>query len=278
LTAQQKQALIVDVKSADFWRMKAALEKLAAKDPKAPDADLGALIYPLTSHEGPFIRTAAFGAIKKWAPDLHDKAALNYRYRMSTEAVEPPDRPVTKDTPLPVGLIVCARSQCGWRGAEVREVLSNGKVKVKYGGNSPPWDLEVARADLQLAPDEVDQPNLDEKALTLVRGTGGASAAGASAFRTWTDNTGTFRLEAEVRGVADGKVKLLIRDLNAADTRTATWEAPIFCAQTLGTDAPVAHWYLAEYFLTKWTAWQALLSRYLQVFRTRPRGCAEPMA
>ena len=58
----------------------------------------------------------------------------------------------------------------------------------------------------------------------------------------------------------------LIRDLNAADTYTANWEAPVVCAETLGTDAPVDHWYLAEYFLTNWTAWQALLSRYLQYF------------
>ena len=58
----------------------------------------------------------------------------------------------------------------------------------------------------------------------------------------------------------------LIRDLNVADTRTASWDVPIVCAETLGTDAPVERWYLAEYFLTNWTAWQALLSRYLQYF------------
>jgi hypothetical protein len=52
----------------------------------------------------------------------------------------------------------------------------------------------------------------DEKALALVRGTGGASVAGASAFRTWTDSTGSFRIEAEFLGVADGKVKLRRKD------------------------------------------------------------------
>jgi hypothetical protein len=65
---------------------------------------------------------------------------------------------------------------------------------------------------VQLAPDEVDQPNLDEKTLALVRGTGGASAAGASAYRNWTDNTGSFRVEAQFLGLADGKVKLRRKD------------------------------------------------------------------
>jgi len=58
----------------------------------------------------------------------------------------------------------------------------------------------------------------------------------------------------------------LIRDLYAADTPTAGWETPVVCAETLGNDAPVDRWYLAEYFLTTWTAWHSLLSRYLQYF------------
>jgi hypothetical protein len=192
--------------------MKGALEKLAAKEPQEPDLAVGQVLLPATKNSSPFVRGPAFAALKKWAPELHDKAQLNYRYLSSSDTVEPPNRPLTADTPLPVGLIVCARAQAGWRGAEVREVTPDGKVKVRYSANRPPWDMELPRADIQLAPIEVEQPNLDENALAQVYGNRGAASTESSMFRTWMDNTGTFRIEAQFLGVVEGKVRLRRKD------------------------------------------------------------------
>lgn len=216
LTADQKKALIADLKSGDFWRMKNALEKLAAKNVTDDDQELVAAIVPTAKHENPFIRRGAQAALKKWAPNLERKAKLNEAF-LGPRDVQPTDKLVTESTPLPVGLILCARDFSGWHPVEVREVLPDGRVKVSFRG----WGRRegtFARADLRLAPEEVDQPALAAAASPAAPAVPAAPAPAPvpapvrTEYRLWTDASGKFQVEAEYVAVVDGKVQLRRKD------------------------------------------------------------------
>jgi hypothetical protein len=215
LTRDQRQSLLADVRSGDHWRVTKALDKLAARTPTEADKDIAAAIYAATKSENVFIRQAAQKALKPWAPELERKAKLNEAFQ-GPHNVEPSDRSVTQQTALPVGLILCARDFAGWHPVEVREVLPGGQVKVHFRG----WGSRegvVARADLRFAPDDLDQPGLDAESLAQMRGETGAttetaSSGAASAYRVWTDDTGSFKIEAEFKGVVDNKVQLRRKD------------------------------------------------------------------
>lgn len=213
LTRDQRLSLLADVRSGDHWRTTKALDKLAARTPSA-DKEIVAAIYAATKSDNVFIRQAAQKALKPWAPELERKAKLNEAFQ-GPQDVEPSDRPVTERTPLPVGLILCARDFAGWHPVEVREVLPDGKVKVHFRGWGPREGV-VARADLRLAPEDLDQPALGVQTGPQTRGeTDSGTAAtdsGTAAFRTWMDDTGSFKIEAEFLGVAENKVQLRRRD------------------------------------------------------------------
>jgi hypothetical protein len=110
---------------------------------------------------------------------------------------------VTADTFLPVGLIVQFRySPSFWFAGEILEVLPDGKVKVKgrgFGGQT----RTVPLAQVQLAPEELSQPNLTADQIARVYNSNPLFGK----VRTWTDSKGRT-VEAEYRGFADGKVQL----------------------------------------------------------------------
>lgn len=215
LTPQQRLALLADVRSGDHWRVTAALDKLAAKTPKASDKEVVDAIYPATKSDNVFIRQAAQKALKQWAPELERKAKLNEAF-LGPHNVEPSDRPVTTRTPLPIGLILCARDFAGWHPVEVREVLPGDNVKVHFRGWGPREGV-ISRADLRLAPEDLDQPAVDPQTLAQTRGETGArtettDSGAALSYRTWSDDTGSFKIEAEFLGVVEAKVHLRRKD------------------------------------------------------------------
>ncbi|MCY2987858.1 MAG: SHD1 domain-containing protein [Planctomycetota bacterium] len=214
LTRDQRLSLLADVRSGDHWRTTKALDKLAARTPKGADKEIVDAIYAATKSDNVFIRQAAQKALKPWAPDLERKAKLNEAFQ-GPQDVTPSDRPVTQRTPLPVGLILCVRDFAGWHPVEVRELLSGGKVKVQFRG----WGQRegvFARADLRLAPEDLDQPALGDQTAKQLRGETGAESettdSGIASYRTWMDDTGSFKIEAEFLGVAENKVQLRRKD------------------------------------------------------------------
>jgi len=212
LTAAQKKSLINDIRSGEHFRVKHALEKIAAKNDTDDDPELVAAIASASKDDNVFIRRAAQAALNKWAPHLERKAKLNEAF-MGPQRVEPTDKLVAGDTPLPVGLILCARDFSGWYAVEVRDVLPDGKVKVNFRG----WGLRqgtFSRADLRLPPDEVDQPALANAPSAQPAATAAVAspAPSRSEYRIWTDDTGTFQVEAMYLGVTDGKVQLRRKD------------------------------------------------------------------
>ena len=117
--------------------------------------------------------------------------------------------PVKESTPLPSGLIVAMREHVTWYAVKVLRVLDNGQVEVQRQGRVS-WRSKVERANLCLAPPEVDQTDLDPAALAATKPA--ATPAAASEFRTWRDVSGQFSLEAKFAGIDADRVKLVGKD------------------------------------------------------------------
>jgi hypothetical protein len=116
-------------------------------------------------------------------------------------------------TPLYVGQLVQAqRPNYGdfWRAAQVQELLPDGKVKLGFltWGEAKHSDT-VARRNIQLAPDELEQPARPRTAAAVTDATVSPAPATASgAARTWSDATGRFKVEAVFVSVGDGTVSI----------------------------------------------------------------------
>ena len=214
LTPKERRQVVADIASSDFWKVKGALDKLASKTPQEPDPKIIEAILSKVEDSNLNIKHAAWPALKKWAPEVARKIELNQKYA-DHWPVASTERPVTETTTLVVGQIIQARDYAGWHPAEIKEVLADGKVKLVYRGRGGGWAKDYSRSDIQLAPDEVDQPNLDAQTLAQLRAASGAPTASADntpAWRTWTDNTGSFSVEAQFLGVSEGKVQLRRKD------------------------------------------------------------------
>ena len=214
LTPKERRQVVADIASSDFWKVKGALDKLASKTPQEPDPKIVEAILSKVEDSNLNIKHAAWPALKKWAPEVARKIELNQKYADHWPAAST-ERPVTETTPLVVGQIIQARDYAGWHPAEIKQLLPDGKVKLVYRGRGGGWAKDYSRSDIQLAPDEVDQPNLDAQTLAQLRAASGSSTASADntpAWRTWTDSTGTFSVEAQFLGMSEGKVQLRRKD------------------------------------------------------------------
>jgi hypothetical protein len=130
---------------------------------------------------------------------------LNRAYQ-GRRPLEPTGPPVLDHTPLPAGLIVAARKHGTWFPAKVLGVLDTGQVQVNI--NQSPWNDTCPRADLRLAPPEVEQPNVDPSLLA----TAASGPVSDGTYRTWTDDSGTFRIEAKYLATDGEKVRLAKKD------------------------------------------------------------------
>jgi hypothetical protein len=163
------------------------------------------------------VQQAADRALVKWSPEHKRTADLNRSFQ-GPGFVSPSERPVGETTRLFEGQILLANDTGAWYPAEIVELMPDGQVRVTFRGWGNARDKAVPRSRLQLAPDDVAQPNLSAAQLAELRGRSVAEPAGATptaaaaGMRIWTDNTGTYKIEAVYAGLDDGKVKLKRKD------------------------------------------------------------------
>ena len=100
---------------------------------------------------------------------------------------------------MPTGVVTIGR-------AEISEILDKGRVKVHYPGFGKNWDKVVRKTSLRWRGVPPDRAAPKAGAATV-----------AAEMRTWTDSTGTHKIEAQFAGLADGKVTL-----KKADGKTVT--------------------------------------------------------
>jgi hypothetical protein len=195
LTPDEKQATLAALNSGDTTVMLESLKMLSGKTPKDPDPEIADSIRPLLVNSNKKVAEDAHKALVAWSREYKKKADLNKAYN-GRSPIGSSGLTVTARTPLYQGQIVQARySPSFWFAAEVLETLDDGKVMVRLRGGSR-RDMSLPRSQIQLAPDEVDQPNKP------------ASLADTPKPRTWTDSTGKHKIEATYLGVEDNKVKL----------------------------------------------------------------------
>jgi hypothetical protein len=198
LTADEKQAALAALAGADAAAQVKALADLATKNPLDADPDVASAIEALLKHDDQALRLAAHQALLKWSMAYRPRGELDEDYA-GPRAVASSARPVSAQTPLYVGQIVQLRDNRRWIPADILELAADGRVKVHpRGRNTDAWDKLVSRDQLQLAPDELFQP--------------ARSPAASGGLHTWTDVSGTHKIQAEYLGVQDGKVRLKRQD------------------------------------------------------------------
>jgi hypothetical protein len=208
-----KQQLVASLSSGNLARILQGLRDLEQKSPKDTDAEIVAAIQPLLQHANRGVQDAAEKALAKWSPEYREKAEIDRAYR-GPGFVSDSRRPVGESTPLFPGQIVAGHDTGAWYAAEILDVLPNGDVQLQFRG----WGNRtktLPRSKLQLAPPGVDQPNLTPEQLAALEGKSPVSAPGDSSgrgMRTWSDDSGSFTIEAQFLGCDADKVRLRRKD------------------------------------------------------------------
>jgi len=170
IKGEQRQQLIVVLRSSDGPDLVAALKQLSGKTPRSDD-ELARAIRPHLNHSEASVQNLAKKALAAFSPDYKRQHDLTAQYRGS-QPVSELGLWVSYDTPLPAGLIVAANmyghGESRYYPATVQAILSNGLVKVKHHGRGG-RGAERLREDIFLAPQEVEQPNLDNYQLEQIR-------------------------------------------------------------------------------------------------------------
>ena len=195
LTAEEKTEVLAALRSGESDKALKSLEQLGKKSPKEPDPEVAAAIQSLLGDPSKKLQEVASKTLAKWSPEYKMKYELNKAYD-SHMPVKATGRTVTESTPLYAGQLVAAKLYASWFAAEILELRPDGKVLVRKRGFAP-REHTVTRQEIQLAPDELDQPN---KPASL--------AATTPAVRTWSDASGKFKVEATYLAISDGKVTI----------------------------------------------------------------------
>lgn len=195
LTAEEKTAALAALSSSDSDEVLKALGQLGKKSPQEPDTEVAAAIQSLLGNPSKKIQEEASKTLARWSPAYKVKFELNKAYD-SHMPVKSTGRAVTDSSQLYVGQFVQAKLYASWFAVEILELRPDGKVLVRKRGFAP-QEHTISKSDIQLAPDELDQPN---KPASL--------ASTAPGPRTWSDATGSFKVEAIFVKSADGKVTL----------------------------------------------------------------------
>jgi len=226
LTPEEKVAALTGLGSEDPDRILNSLKSLRDRTPKEPDPEVLAILQTLVKSRNKKVASDAQETLAAWSPVYKKRLDLNKAYA-SHMPVESTNRKVDESTPLFVGQIVQMQpNRSFWHAAEILEMLPNGRVMVQTRGIGQREHL-VARHELQLAPEDVDQPSPAAVIPSTVATNPPATSTTATppkpmstseskpvsaTLRTWTNHTGDFKVEATFLSFLDGKVKLRRKD------------------------------------------------------------------
>jgi hypothetical protein len=207
IEGDERKEVLAALKSNNLPKLESTLKMLAGKTERT-DEEIAQAINPLLNHPHASVRKNAKSALAKFSPEFKRINDLNRAYAHHRNKLSDLGPPVMDNTPLPPGLIVAARWHNRWSAAKVVQVLENGQVEVQF--REWPWKEKRNRADIRLAPPEVEQPDVDPSLLAGIASAGTATTGMTpGAYRSWTDSTGTFTIEAKYVGTEGEKVRLL---------------------------------------------------------------------
>ena len=204
IEGDERKQVLNDLGANNLAVLGTTLKMLADKTERSDD-EIAQAVKPLTKHSDPKVSEQAKSALAKFSPEFKKVDALNTAYNKFFPVKELGPA-VTDQTPLPPGLILAARRHSSWYAAKVLGELSDGRIQVQF--QKVPWKEDLARADLRLAPPEVEQPNVDPAQLS---GKTSGPPAGQG-FRTWADDSGTFTIQAKYAGIDGQNIRLVRED------------------------------------------------------------------
>lgn len=197
IVGKELEELLSDLDSTTTTKKHSALIKLSQKELLESDPKLVDAIRKIAKSSDVFA-SFADNILQKVDP-IH---RVNKQYE-GTGFVDSTELFVDATTDLFVGQIVQIREHGRvWQAAEITELLPDGKVATRYRG----WGQRTAtllRNQIQLAPKEVVQPKRPDKSPATA-----PQPVGSSTTRTWSDSSGSFKVEATYLGVSDDKVVL----------------------------------------------------------------------
>ena len=206
IQGDERKQILQALKSNNLAIAGPILKALAAKSERS-DEEIAQAIQPLLKNRDPVVREQAMAALAKVSPKFKDVHALNEAYSGFFPLKEMGPH-ATAQTPLPPGLIVAASRHGSWFAAKILGELHDGRIQVQF--QKVPWKAELARSDIRLAPPEVEQPNVDPGLLSPTTPT--ASPSTDPALRTWTDDSGSFTIQAKYAGIDGENVRLVRED------------------------------------------------------------------
>lgn len=223
LTPEEARAALAGLNSPDTATVQKTLADLQKRAPKPADPAVVAALEQRLQHADRTVREAAHRTLLGWSPAYKSRNTLDQAYA-GPAPTQATNRTVGPETPLFVGQILLLRDTGAWYPVEILDLPAND-VKIHFRGWSSSWDKVVKRDLLQLAPDELFQPAkprtgtavkiaLPEGAPPKVATPAVAVAPPVPAItvRTWSDPTGTHKIEATYLALEEGKVRLRRQD------------------------------------------------------------------
>ncbi len=207
LTKEQKLRALSLLQSTESQDLTSILTELEKKSPLESDADIVRAIQPHISSSDKAIAELARKALSKWSPEFKRKHALQKAYE-GPSPVDSTEKYVESTTRLQVGQIVQVQENGGfWFPARISRLLPDNKVQVQYmQWGKPGRDATVGRRNIQLAPDELEQPDLVMETQPAI------DPNHKPVMRTWTDNTGKYKIEAAFSKMTSSHVSLVRAD------------------------------------------------------------------
>jgi hypothetical protein len=131
-------------------------------------------------------------------------------YRDGNQPVPKVGDPLPAGISLPKFLVVAAKRDNQWYQAHISKELPDGKVSLRFSGSR--FDATLPRSDLRLPPPQVKQPNVASPFAAEAITAGRAATVTAAEFRTWTDSSGTFKIEAKLVEHLGESIRLVRKD------------------------------------------------------------------
>lgn len=227
LDEQELAKLLRDLRSGNSDRQRKALQTLLDKEDIPDNSELSKAVQMLLKHRDNWVHDDAERAMSKISPEFKRKNELTEAYDsfMPLEVGEV-GAPIRANTKLPTGLRVAVQNMHSWKAATVLRSAGKGKFEVEMAQFTEKKVVDWPQ--IRLAPAEVDQPFVDKKVLAKLypentdtdddvatdrvdsedEDSEGDVFESDDSYRTWTDDTGTFKIVAKYIDTKDSTVYL----------------------------------------------------------------------